>query len=333
MNPQNADRSAPLGVVEILNRNAQLVHRLVWDGSVVRIGRALDNELVLSDPYVCPQHLELSLQDGKPLVRDLGSINGSYLDNGKDRRYIFSLQDGMTVQFGHSQLRFHSAGAVLAPTLRDSARLGLLAVLGNPWVLLGLAVLALLSLFTSEWLQDDGKLELLRVAEEMSYPVIGVFGWAGFWALINRVLAHRSHFLIHLAIAFAGVVSLFGLSQLISLLGFALDLDDAVWWLKWLSRIVVLGLVVYAHLRYFSQAALRNQVLLAGFTALLLFGTPAVGSFIERSQFSSLPWLDPLLRPPAYQWREGASVEEFMQRAQALRERADAEAATETASD
>jgi hypothetical protein len=243
------------------------------------------------------------------------------------------MQDGITLQFGHSQLRFHAAGSEIAPTLRDSARLGLLSRLDQRWVLLSLAVLASMSLLASEWLEAPGELKLLSMAEEMIYPLIGVFAWAGFWALINRVLAHRSHFLIHLTIAFAGVAALFGFSQLISLLGFALDMDVAVWWLKWLSRIAVLGLVVFAHLHYFSQAALRNQALLAGFTALLLFGTPAVGSFIERTQFSSLPWVDPLLRPPSYQWREGAPAEEFMRRAQSLRDRADAEAKTEEARD
>jgi hypothetical protein len=324
--------ASPIGVLEILNRNAQVVQRLVWDGAPLRIGRALDNHLVVADPYVCPHHLELSLQQNGPQLRDSGSINGSYLNNGKERLHTLTLGDNMVVHFGHSQLRFHTSGSVLAPTLRDSARLGALAKLSNPWVFLGLALLALLALFASQWLEEAGKLEWLNIAEELSYPVIGVFAWAGFWALINRVLAHRSHFTVHLGIAFAGVAGLFALSQATSLLGFALDLDGSVWWMKWLGRILVLSLVVYAHLHYFSQAAPRNQAMLAGFAGLLLFGTPAVGSLIERTQFSSLPWLEPLLRPPAYQLRDGMTVEEFLQRAQSLRERADREARLDSGS-
>jgi hypothetical protein len=333
LQPGSPPAGAPVGVLEVLNRNSQVVQRVVWDGAPLRIGRALDNQLVVADPYVCPYHLELSLQEAGPSVRDPGSINGSYLNNGKQRLQTINLRDGMTVHFGHSQLRFHSTGAVLAPTLRDAARLGALAKLSNPLVLLGLALLALLALFAGEWLEEPGRLEWLSIAEEMSYPVIGVIAWAGFWALINRVLAHRSHFAVHLGIAFAGVAGLFGLSQATSLLGFALDLDSAVWWMEWLGRILVLSLVVYAHLHYFSQAAVRNQAMLAGIAALLLFGTPAVGSLIERTQFSSLPWLDPLLRPPAFQLRDGVPVEEFLQRAQSLRERVDREASLEAGLD
>ncbi len=315
--------------IEILNRSGQLVHRHLWDGSRLQIGRALNNELVVADPYVCPHHLQLEFEDGQALLRDQGSLNGSYLNHSKTRLESLPLSDGMTVHFGHSQLRFHSGLGELQPTLRDTSRMGVLSGLGKPWVLLGLAVLALLALYAAELLQDPGSLGWLGIAEEMSYPLIGVVAWAGFWALLNRVLAHRSHFLVHLAIAFAGVASLFAVSQLISLLGFALDWDEAVWWLRWLGRILILACVVFAHLSYFSQARTGRQVLLASFAALLLFGTAAVGSFIEKTQFSSLPWLDPLIRPPAYQLRAGVSVQDFMQGAQALRNRADEEAADE----
>ncbi|MDZ4728914.1 MAG: FHA domain-containing protein [Xanthomonadales bacterium] len=324
MNDQSLDSARPLGSLEILNRNGQVLHRQVWNGSLVCIGRAHDNELVVVDPYVSPHHLQLSLQDGQPQAQDLDSLNGSYLGSSKSRQSLFPLGDGQTIHFGHSQLRFHSCSAEVAPTLRDTARLGMLSMLGSPWVLIGAAILALLALYASELLEDPGKLTSLGIAEEMSYPLIGITAWAGFWALMNRVLAHRFHFLAHLAIAFAGVAVLFAVAQLITLLGFALGLDNWVWWLRWLARISILGLVVFAHSHYFSQASPRRQALLAGIVALVLFGTPAVGSFIEKTQFSSLPWLDPLLLPPAYQWREGDSMEVFMQRAQSLRADADA---------
>lgn len=333
MNDTNLEMPLLRATIEILNRSGQMVHRQLWDGSRLQIGRALNNELVVADPYVCPHHLKLELEDGKALLRDLGSLNGSYLNNSKARLESLSLCDGMTVHFGHSQLRFHSGLGELQATLRDTSRWGVLSGLGKPWVLLVLAVLALLALYASELLQDPGSLGWLGIAEEMSYPLIGVVAWAGFWALLNRVLAHRFHFSVHLAIAFAGVACLFAVSQLISLLGFALDWDESVWWLRWLGRIFILAWVVFAHLRYFSQAQIPRQALLAGFSALLLFGTAAVGSFIEKTQFSSLPWLDPLIRPPAYQFREGVSVQDFMRRAQSLRKRAEEETGNEEVSD
>jgi hypothetical protein len=326
MNDQTQIAAAPIGTVEILNRSGQVLHRLAWDGSLLRIGRAHDNDLVVDDPYVCPHHLELELQHGQPQAHDLGSLNGSYLGHSKIRQQHMSLSDGLNLHFGHSRLRFHASGSQVAATLRDTTRMGLLSLLANPWVLLGLAVLALLTLYASELLDNPAPPELLTLAEGMSYPVIGIFVWAGFWALMNRILSHRSHFPAHLSIAFAGVAGLFAVAQLLSLLGFGLDLGALVWWLRWLGRMLILGLAVYAHLHYFGQISQRRQLTIASFVAVLVFGSTAVGSFIEKTQFSSLPWLDPLLLPPAFQLRPGASVEEFMSRAESLREKADADA-------
>jgi len=314
------------GSVEIMNRHGHVLHRHSWDGTPLRIGRAYDNDLVVSDPYVCPHHLQLTHSGNQPLATDLGSLNGTYLGHNKTRLESVVLQDGMTLHFGHSQLRFHPGDSVLAPTLRDNARLGILSAMGKPWVMILMASLALLALFASELLADPGELGPLGIIEEMTYPLMGVLAWAGFWALLNRIAVHRSHFTVHLAISFTGVAGLFLVSQVISGLGFALDLGDAVWWMKWLGRISVLGLVVLAHLRYVSQAPLRRQITLASIAAVVLFGAPAVGGFIEKNKFSSLPLLDPLLRPPVFQLREGDSVEDFMLRAADLRDLADEEA-------
>ncbi len=325
IDPQPA-AATPVGTLEILNHSGHVLHRLAWNGTPVRIGRARDNDLVVDDPFVCPHHLVLNLVDGQPQAEDLDSLNGSYLGNSNSRLKYLPLCQGKVLHFGHSQLQFHPRGSAVAPALRDTTRLGLLSLLASPWALMGLALLAMLVLYADELLDNPAPAEWLAIAENMSYPVIGIFAWAGFWSLMNRILSHRAHFVAHLSIAFTGVVALFAAAQLLSVVGFGLDLGALVWWLRWLARMLILGLVVYAHLRYFGQLSQRRQVGIAGFVALLVFGSTAAGSFIEKTQFSSLPWLDPLLLPPAFQLQPGASVEDFMERAEDLRRKADADA-------
>lgn len=321
-----APAATPVGTLELLNHSGHVMYRLAWDGSPLTVGRAPDNDLVVDDPYVCPHHLQLEVVAGQALAHDLDSLNGSYLGNSKNRLKDLSLGAGPNLHFGRSQLRLRSAGSKVAPTLRDTTRLGWLSRLATPWALAGLAVLGLLTLYASELLDNPAAPELLAIAEEMSYPLIGIFAWAGFWSLMNRILSHRSHFVAHLSIAFAGVAALFAVAQLLSVLGFGLDLGAVVWWLRWLGRMLVLGLVVYAHLSFFGHLSQRRQWVISSFVALLVFGSTATGSFIEKTQFSSLPWLDPLLLPPTFQLRPGASVEDFMARAESLREKADSDA-------
>jgi hypothetical protein len=155
------------------------------------------------------------------------------------------------------------------------------------------------------------------------YPLIGVLLWAGFWSLLNRVISHRANFHVHLAIGLFGVTGLFLVAQLISIMGFALGWSDAVWWLKLLGRMAVLGGVIYAHLRYALHGRNGRVAGIAALAAVMLFGAPVTGDIIERNEFSSLPHLDPLLWPPSFRIIEGESVNEFFDRAQVLRHRAD----------
>ncbi|MFD5321686.1 FHA domain-containing protein [Streptomyces sp. NPDC127098] len=76
-------------------------------GKVTRIGRALENELVVSDLQVSRLHAEfLAHPDGRFEIRDMGSHNGTYV-NGQQlpkngRRY---LGQNDTVGIGHSTFR------------------------------------------------------------------------------------------------------------------------------------------------------------------------------------------------------------------------------------
>ena len=62
------------------------------------LGRALASDLPVIDPTISRRHAELSLEDGRVMVRDLGSSNGTFL-NGT-RVDAGTLAPGDTVTFG-----------------------------------------------------------------------------------------------------------------------------------------------------------------------------------------------------------------------------------------
>lgn len=49
------------------------------------VGRAEDNRVVLSRPQVSKHHLEMTQKDGIVTVRDLGSLNGTYVNGVRIR--------------------------------------------------------------------------------------------------------------------------------------------------------------------------------------------------------------------------------------------------------
>lgn len=76
--PAKPDRSAARKLVVVDGDLAGTTITLTDDP--ITIGRADDSTVVLTDDYVSTRHARLVPADGKWLVEDLGSTNGTYLD-------------------------------------------------------------------------------------------------------------------------------------------------------------------------------------------------------------------------------------------------------------
>src|SRR5215471_10287689 len=72
------------------------------------IGTHESANLVLRDPTASRLHCEIVVEEGRALVRDLGSRNGTLV--GGTRVLLAELANGQTLVLGRSQLRFELSG-------------------------------------------------------------------------------------------------------------------------------------------------------------------------------------------------------------------------------
>jgi pSer/pThr/pTyr-binding forkhead associated (FHA) protein len=81
--------------------------RFLLDANVTTVGRHPDADIFLDDVTVSRRHSEF-LRHGRDFqVKDLGSLNGTYLDG--TRIDIAVLEDGSEVQVGKFRLTFYAA--------------------------------------------------------------------------------------------------------------------------------------------------------------------------------------------------------------------------------
>jgi hypothetical protein len=73
---------------------------------VTVIGRGTDVDLRVDDPGVSRRHAEVALAGGSPVLRDLGSTNGTFLDGVKVAQA--SLHDGAVVTIGSTALTYRA---------------------------------------------------------------------------------------------------------------------------------------------------------------------------------------------------------------------------------
>ncbi len=83
----------------------------VLSQSRIRLGRAPGNDIVLQDQFASRQHAEIIWQEGRYLIRDLGSKNGVFV-NGERVQEAW-LEDGALLQLAETRFRFHDPSATL----------------------------------------------------------------------------------------------------------------------------------------------------------------------------------------------------------------------------
>jgi hypothetical protein len=74
-------------------------------GSVTHIGRALDNEIVVSHSSISRHHASIENSNGAFVVRDLNSQNGTFVGSRRVTEPT-RVSDGEAVRFGDAQFIF-----------------------------------------------------------------------------------------------------------------------------------------------------------------------------------------------------------------------------------
>ena len=258
--------SSALAALDVLDRDGQprqtfLVHH--WP---LRIGRALDNEVVLSDPHLAAQHLSIAPAtlgnngehgDHGLALRVGATRNGVQLGSKRLRadEQAALPADGEAIEFiaGRTRLRLrlpgHAIGAELPLAATVSAARQVVPVVVA-------AALVLAGLLLRAWLDTDPD-SFGRAAGTMVLgAVLATAVWCGAWALLSKTFAHQARFGWHLRVfLFAGIATL-AVTVLPAMLAFALSWP----WLSDFAFVAAIGVAstaLYFHLLAVEPARRR----------------------------------------------------------------------------
>jgi hypothetical protein len=302
--------------VEVLSRNGEVAMRERIERDEARIGRAFDNDVVIDDLHVAPHHLRVYRgEDGELVAEDLGSVNGLYAEHGARPVPRLSLADEPVIRIGRTILRVHDGAHPVPPEKpltppRMHARWA--GVLG-----LGM-VLAMLVL---NWLNLTQEPTAHTVLLPMIALVTVIAAWTGLWAVVSRIFAGQSLFMLHLRIALTACLALVLWDQLAETVSFSLawrEISDYAGLGAW----ALLAAACYAHLRAIGPRHMRAAMALVG--ALIVAGA-AVQYFDrwdQRTQNGQRASLGDL-RPPAFRAVPLVTPEAFLQHADAVKQRVD----------
>ena len=91
----------------IVQRGANTGARFLLDNAVVTAGRGPDSDIFLDDVTVSRRHAVFSREGDSFSVRDVGSLNGTYVNRTRIDQVVLANRD--EVQIGKFRLVFHQA--------------------------------------------------------------------------------------------------------------------------------------------------------------------------------------------------------------------------------
>lgn len=285
------------------------------------IGRSLEADLTLDDPYAAGMHAAIEITpEGRVLASDLGSANG-FVVAGKRHHGASGVEvTGGTLQVGRTRLRIRTSHEPLEPEQPEHRRPA--TWLHDPkWIAgLGAAAAAAQTAYTT-WFDAPRDMATAVVTALVTFCIASGL-WIAFWALLSRVIVGQGRWLRHAAIFLGVAVATIVVDGVLGVTRFALSLPAWEAFDAWAGA-AVLALLLYLHMTTATNLARRRAIIIACIVPALLVGASNWAD--ERKQVRNVNYIGDSLRiyPPALRLREADTMDSLFEDAAALRAAAD----------
>jgi hypothetical protein len=212
---------AHVALIEVIERDGRVssaVRVARWPATV---GRAVDCDVVVSDPFSAPLHLRLDPpEDGTAgLVLAVGeTVNGArwmgrHFAAGASTRIPGEAQ----IEFGRTVLRIRTGDAALLPERSLVSPRGATPM---RFAVVGAAALLLWIAFT-EWLENVPGAGWDHYLLPLVAAAFACIAWGGIWGLASKLFQHHFTFGLHLRVLIAFALAFLAVDATLDIVAFA----------------------------------------------------------------------------------------------------------------
>ncbi len=312
-------------IIEEITRSHKLLHRHRLNKNEVSIGRGYQNDIILTDPHICPQHLSLHCLQGKWHLNDHGTVNGTLLENtkGKHQHHLpQEVSDGDIITLGKSQLRILFSDHKVPETIAFSPFESIIDIIRHP-----IAVFISIALF----LLIAGNISYLNQLTEtnVSQLVVSAFSlsllfalWPAGVALVSHLTKHDPRILAQFGISFTFFILMWLSDKLEKVIAFN-SASNSILGLAFSLFPIALAFCLFWLNRYigFHVSARRRAIVAMSITALL-FGGSYLLQYSKQPEFNPHPQYNSTIMAPDFLIAPSNNVETFVEQSNRLFEQA-----------
>ena len=286
-------------------------------GDIVRVGRGYQNDLILNDPYVSSQHIILRAEKDGWVVEDLNSKNGAFKNHTKVIVHA-PLQSGDEITIGKTHLYIFYPEHPVEPAKPMLAAASVGMGITSFWGILTVVVLMMLVYMMEGYLGSAEKGSLGKLLLTALSPLILVLMWAGVWALVGRMIKHRSHFLLQTALGSLFFLLMIPISNIAQYLGYwtsshMVDIVCSSLLGALLSSVLLSqNLALATYIPPFKRKVVSAVICVS----VILIGTLVYFTF--KGEFNPHPDFYGTLKPPLVKFLPTKSIDQYLKKAQGV---------------
>jgi len=307
--------SLPTLIIEEISRGQKTIQRYKLTQPSISIGRGYDNDIILSDPHICPEHIRIDFIAGSWKISDRDSINGSFLEpikNKKQNADQHLVNDGDIVNIGKSQLRLLFINHPVNAAIHFSVFESFINLMRQPLalfvnILSFIAIAASLAYLNSPVESNYSQFFVSAIGMALVFAL-----WPAGIALISHLTKHDARAVAQIGISFA-FFNLFWLTDFIDNLVAFNTASNAINALIGTALSLTLGFSLFWLNCYigFHMTAKRRMLVSISITALL-FGSNYLVQYSHKPEFNPRPQYNATIMAPNFLFVPSRTVDQFM---------------------
>lgn len=285
----------------------------------LRIGRGYNNDIILNDPYVAAEHVEIDTAENGWLLRRIDMANPPQHQGRAVAEHTCQIQSGDELVLGKTLIRFFSPLHNVAPVrkLHDTLA-GIMEQLSELVAVSALLLVLWLAQMLNQYLVTSENIPLQKLAANALPVVAGALLWALLWSLIAYVVRRKTCYLYFLLVTIFYFLADMLLENAIDYVAFNTSSMLLPEIMSYVIGGVLMTLMFYASMSRAMTLSTRRKLVLSNLFAWILVAVIGFVMQANRPAFIPDPEYTAVLKPPFAQWAETQSMADFLQESDKL---------------
>ena len=284
----------------------------VFDSLKITIGRSYDNDLIVYDQYVSPEHAIIHVKDDGWEIEDRGNENKVFVNKHAMALAKVRLSSGDEITIGKTILRVLSSSHPVEATLPLASAtkfIGVISKTRNAWCLL---LAAALLYFLADYLKSSKELPIVDLSLGSVFIIIVIFIASGIWGFIGHLIKNKSRFVQQLSVFSIFFSLLLVVNYVGSCVGYLTSSIIAMAASGAILLFCLLFFLLTMNLRIATNISHRKCMISGGIICFFIIAVGILIGIANKLEFNPKPEYYAGLKPPFIKIVRSQSIRHFL---------------------